>query len=206
MAAEQPSPFFELRHAATDRATIVVVPERRFLAIDGVGGPTAAGFRFATETLRSAAEQLRIRLAWARRPGNQPAAIECAWWIHPEIPDAEMPDAFGDRSKWHWQQMIEIPMTAEEAETAAAIDETRRQAGREVPLIRTTAIEEGRAAQILHVGPLASEPASLRKLYKAIADAGLRPRGHLHQILLTDPDRVAPERARSILRLPVEPA
>src|SRR3954451_25401488 len=85
MAAEQPSPFFELRHAATDRATIVVVPESRFLSIDGAAGPTAAGFRCATETLRSAAEQRRIRVEWARRPGNQPAAIEYPFEIPPEI-------------------------------------------------------------------------------------------------------------------------
>ena len=41
----EPTGTLERRNAATDRATIVVVPRRRLFAIDGVGGPTAADFR-----------------------------------------------------------------------------------------------------------------------------------------------------------------
>ena len=43
--------FVERRHASTDHAVFVVVPWRRFFAIDGVGGPMSADYdvgRFRT--------------------------------------------------------------------------------------------------------------------------------------------------------------
>jgi len=205
MVVEQPSDRLDLRHAATDRALIVVVPRRRLFAIDGVGAPIAADFRLASTSLRAVAAALRARLG-PRRPDDPTAVLEVAWWVHPEIPPEATAEAFADRATWHWQQMIEIPNRATAADAEAAIETARRAAGREVPLVRVIELEEGQAAQILHVGGAAGEPESVRKLYRAIAEADLRPRGHLHQIVLADPAEVPEGRGRSILRLPVEPA
>lgn len=206
MTTEQPSDVLELRHAATDRATIVVVPERRMLAIDGVGGPGAADYRFATETLRTVASNVRTRLARDTGIETRLGVVECAWWLHPEPAPDEMAEAFTDRSSWHWQQMIEIPPLATDEEAASAIDETRASAGRRTPLIRLVRFTEGRCAQILHTGGPASEPESVARLYHAVMVAGLRPHGHLHELHLADPARVPEDRARSILRLPIRPA
>ena len=194
----------ELRHARTDRATMVVVPRRRLFAIDGVGSPNAGDFRFATETLRNVAEALRTNLLRGRGIETPKAPLETAWWTHPEVPDETMAEQWANRSTWHWQQMIEIPDKATDAEAEAAIDNTRRSAGRDTALIRIIELVEGRAAQILHHGNT-DETEPVRRLYAAIRDAGLRPRGHLHQIHLADPHRVPAERRRSILRLPIEP-
>ena len=59
MAAEESSDRLDLRHAATDRALIVVVPERQLFAIDGVGSPGGADYRLATATLRSVTAAVR---------------------------------------------------------------------------------------------------------------------------------------------------
>jgi len=205
MITEQPSELFERRHAATDHASIVVVPERRMLAIDGVGNPGVGAYRLATETLRTAAELLRLRLA--RTNGSaRGAIIECAWWVHPEPGRDEMATAFADRSAWHWQQMIEVPDRATDDDASAAIDETRRRAGREAPLVRLIRVVEGRSAQILHTGGPSTEAAAVAKLYDAVEAEGLRPHGHLHELHLVEPGRVPENRARTILRLPVEQA
>ena len=206
MPVEQPSDILELRHASTDHATIVVVPERRMLAIDGVGGPAASDYRFATATLRTAADILRARVAKMAGVETRVAVVECAWWVHPEPEPDEMAAAFSDRSAWHWQQMIEVPAAATNEDALAAIDETRRRAGRAAPLVRLVPFAEGRSAQILHAGGPASEAGSVAKLYHAVEMAGLRPRGHLHEIHLADPGRVPADRARTILRLPIERA
>lgn len=206
MTLDTPSDFLELRHAATDKATIVVVPERRMLAIDGVGSPTAATYRLATETLRTAAGHLRTIVARTTGIETRVGPVECAWWIHPEPEPADMAAQFADRTAWHWQQMIEVPPIASDEDATAAIDETRRGAGRDAPLLRLIRFAEGRSAQILHTGGPSSEPASVEKLHHAVAAAGLRPRGHLHEIHLAEPGRVPEERARTILRLPIEPA
>jgi len=204
MATELPSDRFELHHAATDRATIVVVPERRMFAIDGLGDPRAAAFVVASQTLRTTAELLRARVHQRTGHKASPPDLECAWWTHPEPPSQDLASSFVDRSTWHWQQMIEIDPEATDDEAAAAIEEAQRQTGHAVPSVRMIRFAEGRSAQILHVGGPATEHRSVRALHEAVAGAGLRPHGHLHEIRLADYERVPGERARAILRLPIE--
>jgi hypothetical protein len=205
MTAELPSDRFELRHAATDRATIVVVPERRMFAIDGLGDPRAGEFLLASETLRAADEALRSRLHRERGVKSRPANLECAWWTHPEPPSLDLAEAFADRSTWHWQQMAEIAPQATDDDAAAAIEVARTGSGRPAPFVRVIRFAEGRSAQILHVGGPETEPESVRALYDAVAAAGLRSHGHLHEIRTADYERVPDGRARAILRLPIEP-
>ena len=205
MPTELPSDSFELRHAATDHPTIVVVPERRMFAIDGLGDPRMAGFVLASDTLRATEELVRARVRRTSGRKAPPAALECAWWTHPEPPSQDLAVSFADRSNWHWQQMIEIPPEATDEDAQASIDEARATAGRPSPAIRVIRFAEGRSAQILHVGGPSDEYRSVVALYDAVAREGLRPHGHLHEIRLADYERVPDDRARSILRLPIEP-
>lgn len=204
MTTEPASDSFELRHAATDRAMIVVVPERRMLAIDGLGDTRSTDFTFASQTLRTAGELLRAILIREHGIERRVGVLECAWWTHPEPPSLDLAEAFADRSTWHWQQMIEIPSEATDDDVAAAIDEVGARAGRPVPLVRLIRFAEGRSAQILHIGGASTQYRSVQALYDAVRVAGLRPHGHLHEIRTADHERVPADRARSILRLPIE--
>ena len=204
MATELPSDRFELRHAATDRATLVVVPERRMFAIDGLGDPRLAAFVLASDSLRAVDERVRARVQKATGRRVDPAVLECAWWTHPEPPSQDLASSFADRSTWHWQQMIEIPPEASDEDAQRCIDETRAEFDRALPLVRVIQFAEGRSAQILHVGGPADEHRSVVALYEAVAREGLHPHGHLHEIRLADYERVPDGRARSILRLPIE--
>ena len=58
----------------------------------------------------------------------------------------------------------------------------------------------------MHIGPYATEPATVARLHAFIASQGLRPRGRHHEIYLGNPLRAAPEKLKTILRHPVEPA
>jgi hypothetical protein len=58
----------------------------------------------------------------------------------------------------------------------------------------------------MHIGPYASEPASIVALHKAIAGHRCQPRGRHHEIYLGDPRTSAPEKLRTILRQPIQPA
>ena len=62
---------------------------------------------------------------------------------------------------------------------------------------------EGRAAQVLHVGPYAAETPTIARLHAAIEAAGLTARGRHHEIYVGDPRRSAPDRLLTILRQPV---
>jgi hypothetical protein len=97
-----------------------------------------------------------------------------------------------------------MPGFVKKADLARAKKELVRKKGR--GLFEQVALEklrEGRCVQMLHVGPYSDEPASIRAMHDLIAGEGLAPRGHHHEIYMSDPRRTAPAKLRTILRQPV---
>jgi len=196
---EHPSTLLELRHASTARPMVVVVPERRLLAIHGAGTRVAADFGLATEVLRIVVDLVRASLP-ARPPFGLPSILEVCWSIPVPRTTEEVIEALEEPVRW--RQMIELPRTASETAAIGAIDTARRLGGREVPLVRLLHVTEGPAAQILH---LATDPASdaVARLYEFVFQSGLQPAGDLHELGVADPAALGRIRGRSIYRVPV---
>lgn len=193
----------ELRHASTERPVFVVVPERRLLAIDGVGHRGAEDFRRATLVLRAADEILRASLPREPLRPEPHSITEVTWPIDGTLTVAKMLEALDD-PRQHWRQMIELPQRASDEGALRAIAEASRVAGRDVPLVRAIRLEEGPAVQILEIGDQ-SRSNVVRRLLQLVREAGFRARGDLHELVLADAAAVGHERARSILRVPVGP-
>jgi hypothetical protein len=129
--------------------------------------------------------------------------LEGLWWT---IDSATDLDAIldGQRADWRWTLLIALPDEATEAEIGAALAKARTRLDDALaPQLRAERFAEGRVAQLLHLGPYAEERPSIERLHDGIVGAGLRPRGRHHEIYLGDPRRSAPERIRTILRMPV---
>ena len=75
--------------------------------------------------------------------------------------------------------------------------------GTEVTKVKLEKIEEGRCVQMLHVGPYEAERETIETMLAFAAENGLKPQGCHHEVYLSDPRRVAPERLRTIIRYPV---
>ena len=201
---ERPSSPLELRHASSEHPLIVVVPDRRLLVIEGAGYPRAADFQRATTILRTVEDILRTRLRRDHVSDAPRPIVEVAWRTEPGWSTDDTVAAFTKPTIWRWRQMVEVPHAATELIVDEAIDEARRQGARDIPLVRLIQFAEGRAAQILHVGGPEEAARSVSRLYGFVTEAGLRPRGDLHELVVADPDVVPRERARSILRIPIE--
>lgn len=193
----------ELRHASTDRPVFVIVPERRLLAIDGVGRRGAEDFRQATSVLRAAAEMIRASLPRDPLHLESHPITEISWPIDGTLTVDKVLEALAD-PRQHWRQMIELPARASEEGALRAIGEASRIAGRDAPLVRAVRSEEGPAVQILEIGDQA-RPQVVRKLLELVREAGFRAYGDLHELVLADTAAVGHDRARSILRVPVIP-
>ena len=140
--------------------------------------------------------------------------LEAQWWVDdPAEQDVLAAVALGkatmadsDRRRWRWRAMIVqadpidpvvITRTREDVRVKKDLPARER--------LRYERWEEGRCAQVLHLGPYADESQSIVRLHERIAAAGYRPRGRHHEIYLGDPRRSAQEKLRTILRHPVEP-
>ncbi len=186
---------------------IVEVPGFAFLMVDGRGDPeTAEPYHQALEALYSVAYTLKFTLK-KRDPERdfKVAPLEGQWWADAEAPS--MAELQSDRDSWNWTMMIAVP----DAVTAGEVDEAREAAARKkdlpaAPLLRHERLEEGLAAQIMHLGPYADEAPTIERLHAWVAGQGYELRGRHHEIYLGDPRRTEPARLKTVLRHPVRPA
>ena len=187
----------------------VDVPKMRFLMIDGAGDPNGEEFQEATNALYGLSYTLKF---WSKKH-EAPAGwreygvapLEGLWWVAGADNGAMNMNA--PRADWRWTAMIMQPdfVTAElvdaaRAEAATKKPETAAALGR----ARLEDFEEGRAAQIMHVGPYSAELPNIMKLDEYMAAHSLASNGRHHEIYLGDPRRTEPEKLKTILRHPVK--
>lgn len=188
---------FHALYTARADPVFVDVPEFSYLMIDGHGDPnTSPSYVAAVEALYSVAYAVKFALKRAGGPDFAVMPLEGLWWA------ADM-SAFsaGDKSAWDWTMMIMQP----DQVTVDLVGEARAKKGISAELgLRRLA--EGRAAQLLHVGPYSAEGPNIRRLHAFIAEQGCRLAGKHHEIYLGDPRRAAPEKLRTIIRQPVAPS
>jgi hypothetical protein len=194
----------ELLHASTDRPNVVEVPERRLLALEGIGEPTGPGFHESCEALVAAVEAIA---AERRRRTNGPVPrghLEAIWW---KEETAWFLDAIDSPDPWHWDVMIECPSGVADDDVHATIARSAADPGAvpDIERVRLIHFTEARCVQILYVGRFEAKANLLPRLFGEIAALGLRVAGRHHEIYMTDPRRTSPDEWRTIVRYPVAP-
>ena len=91
-----------------------------------------------------------------------------------------------------------------------AVREATRKKKADFSKAEMITVDEGLCVQCMHIGSYDDEPATIDALRNYAESEGLRfdhsgKRLH-HEIYLSDPRRVVPERLKTVLRIPVKPA
>jgi hypothetical protein len=182
---------------------IVVVPDRRCLAIDGIGKPGGPAFQDAVSALYATAYGLNFLLR-DRGIAAHVAPLEGLWNRRQGHQDwADGPVAF-DPSAWWWTLLMPVPDEASGADLTVALDKAAtRQHGDAIRRLEVRTIVEGLVVEAMHVGPYATEPETIEAMHAVAASMGLSPHGAHHEIYLGDPRRARPENLRTVLRQPV---
>ncbi len=69
--------------------------------------------------------------------------------------------------------------------------------------VKLETIKEGLCIQLLHKGPIIDMTQSMERIQAFAKKENVQPRTPYHQIYLTDPRKVTPDKMQSILRVPV---
>lgn len=179
---------------------IVDLPAMNFLMIDGEGDPNVApAYVAAIEALYSVSYTLKFTIKRGASPIDYSVMpLEGLWWAK------DMADfAKGNKSRWRWTAMILQPpfVTRAQVVEAMAVAEKKNPEGA-VGQLRFESFKEGRAAQLMHIGPYSAEAPNIEKLHAFIEAQGGKLSGKHHEIYLSDPRRAAPEKLKTIIRQP----
>lgn len=192
---------------AAKEPEIVDLPSARFLTVTGAGGPESDEFTRAVQALYSVAFGMKFARKKAGAPDYKVSPLEALWWA--SVPKERFDIQRTPRASWRWKAMIRVPDSVTEDEINAVKKAIVAKRGEEselskdLPKVSLEDFAEGRVVQLLHIGPYATEPASLEKMHALMEASNMSPHGYHHEVYLSDPRRSKPEKRRTILRQPV---
>lgn len=182
---------------------VVEVPPMTFAMVDGKGAPQGEDYHEAISLLYSVSYTIKMK------EKNLPDyfeyrvfPLEGLWWIEDGVID------FRKREPWCWTSLMWQPgfVTSDVFSEAIEIAQ-KKKPELDFSKVRLERFDEGLCVQMMHVGSYADEPSTLDTMKDFIKRNGFVnmtgiERKH-HEIYLSDPNKTAPERLRTVLRLPV---
>lgn len=192
------------------KVEIVAVPRLQFAMIDGAiekgqGPSTSPAFQEATQALYGIAYTLKftLKMRKAHAVDYPVMTLEGLWWIDKGEFDITKP------GNWKYTLMILQPDLITQELFEAGLAQLRKKRGDNPSLarLRLATFEEGLCMQVMHIGPYATEPATVLRMKSFAGENGYRDRvgrgGSHHEIYLGDPRRGDPSRLKTVLRHPI---
>jgi len=200
-----------LYQPSAKKVEIVKVPKLQFAMIDGAiekgkEPGNSPAFQEATQAIYSISYTLKFMLKKRKTNAiDYPVmALEGLWWVEDGVFDITVKD------NWFYTLMILQPEVITQAVFAEGLAEVKKKKGDSPGLseLRLTNFEEGLCMQIMHMGPYATEPATVERMRAFAMENGYRdrvgPNGKHHEIYLSDPRKADPAKLKTVLRHPLE--
>jgi hypothetical protein len=203
--------FKHLYQASAKKVDIIQVPPLQFAMIDGAiekGSEPGKSpmFAEATQALYSISYTLKFMLKKRKTNAiDYPVmALEGLWWVEDGMFDITIKD------NWFYTLMIMQPEVITQEIFAEGLEQVRKTKGDSEILskIRLADFEEGLCVQTMHIGPYATEPATIERMRTFAQENGYRDcvglGGKHHEIYLGDPRKTDPAKLKTVLRHPVD--
>ena len=193
------------------KVEIVNVPCLQFAMIDGAiekeSEPgKSPSFAEATQALYGISYTLKFMLKKRKTNAiDYPVmALEGLWWVEDGIFDITVKD------NWFYTLMILEPDVVTREIFEEGLDQVRKKKGDSPFLshLRLDKYEEGLSVQTMHIGPYATEPATVERMRTFATEEGYQDcvglGGKHHEIYLGDPRKADPAKLKTVLRHPIE--
>jgi hypothetical protein len=182
---------------------IIEVPEMQFLMIDGMGSPgDSQEYQDALSVLYPVSFRTKF-LSKAKGKDYVVPPLEGLWWADNMTDFTE-----GNRDKWKWTMMIRQPdwITQDMIDEVIAITKEKKpELLKLLPKLRLEKYKEGKAAQIMHIGPYSEEGPTVQKVHDFIKNEGGKfdsLKAKHHEIYLSDPRKANPATMKTVIRQP----
>jgi hypothetical protein len=184
------------------KPVVVQVPKMNFIMIDGKGDPnTSQDYIDAIQALYPVAYTIKFtsKIKYGKDFGVMP--LEGLWWTE------NMADFSAEnKDNWLWTAMIMQPEAVTEDIYNQAVQQVKeKKSPKSLDKLRFASYDEGRAAQVMYVGPYSDEGPTIQELHEFIKEQGGKlddSNKHHHEIYLGDPRRTDPAKLKTIIRQP----
>lgn len=203
--------YKHLYQPSAKKVEIVQVPRLQFAMIDGAiekGSEPGKSPSFADATQALYGISYTLKFMLKKRKTNAidypVMALEGLWWVEDGVFDITIKD------NWFYTLMILQPEIITQEIFAEGLEQVRRKRGDSPTLsnLRLADFEEGVCVQTMHIGPYATEPATVERMRAFAKENDYRDRvglgGKHHEIYLGDPRKADPAKLKTVLRHPVE--
>lgn len=203
----------DLKHLympSAKKPVILQVPKLQFAMIDGAiekgkEPGNSPGFAEAMQALYGISYTLKFTLKKRKtNPIDYPVmALEGLWWVEDGIFDIKVKDNYVYTVMILQPDIITLEMFEE------AREQVRIKKGDTPALskMRLADFEEGMCVQMMHIGPYATEPATVDVMQAHALENGYRdnvgPNGKHHEIYIGNPLKATPEKLKTVVRHPV---
>lgn len=196
-------------YASKKQPSLVEVPALDFLTIRGMGDPNEVGGAYQLALVQLYAVAYALRMSYKtdyQIPGYFEYVVpplEGFWWQEGMSGyDATNKAAFS------WIACLRLPDFIREEDVVWAKERVCQKKGLDCHAIQFTRIEEGLCVQILHQRSYDAEPNSVALMHEYMREQGyeldLCEVRHHHEIYLSDPNKVASDKLKTIVRHPIK--
>ena len=148
-----------LYNPSANFVSVVDIPVFSYIMVDGQGAPDSAEAQQAIEMLFSLAYAIKF-ISKGKGADYGVMPLEGLWWAD------DMNDFISNRrDKWKWTYMIMQPEFISQNDFGEAIEKVQSK-NRDMNLssVHFDYFAEGKAAQIMHIGPFSEEHANIQKI------------------------------------------
>lgn len=187
-------------YVAPKRPVLLTVSRAKYLSVSGSGAPGGDQFTARVGALYAMAYTIKMTRRFAGLEDYVIGKLECRWSLEGGGRDFESVPL----EKWLWRLLIRTPRFIGKGDLKEAAKKlTEKGKGDCVEHVEIHVMPKEKCVQMLHVGPYENESETVAVMSEMIGEEGWEPGEVHHEIYLSDPRRVAPEKLRTILRIPV---
>lgn len=194
-------------YTARTKPEVVDIEPAQYLSITGKGDPSDLPFADNIQALYATAYAVKFIYKGLDQDFTVPK-LEGLWWFDTRrfgaSSIAEAPKHI-PRSEWEYRLLIRMPdyvtRQAVQKGIETVIIKKQLSLADKIELYEMT---EGKCVQMLHLGPFATEPETLEQMHAFIQSQKFAKNGLHHEIYLSDFNKTAPDKLKTILREPVQ--
>ena len=193
----------------TQKPVIVEIPEMNFLAVKGKGNPNdeIGEYSAAVGLLYSVAYTIKMSYKGSYKIEGYfdyvVPPLEGLWW-QPGTSEID----YKNKDKFYWISLIRLPdfITIEDFEWA--IKKATRKKEEDFSKVEFFTYSEGLCVQCMHIGSYDDEPETVARMNDYIEQKGyindITDKRFHHEIYLSDPRKVNPNKLKTVIREPIK--